>query len=217
MKKTRDKKAVLRIYDRLLKAFGPQHWWPGDTAFEVMVGAILTQNTNWRNVEKAINQLKRHRCLSVSAIDRLPQDRLGELIKPSGFFNIKAKRLKNFTAFLLQEYDGRISRMKRKRTQDLRRQMLAVNGLGPETVDSILLYALQKPVFVVDAYTKRIFSRHHMVGAKDSYDVVQDFFMCRLTPDVVLFNEYHALIVRLGKDFCRNKPLCAHCPLASLL
>lgn len=206
-----------KIYRRLFKFFGPQFWWPGETSLEIIVGAILAQNTNWGNVEKAIHNLKIHKCLTLGDLQQMSHEKLAELIKPSGFFNIKAKRLKNFISFIMEKYQGNISLMAQQDCEVLRSEILAVNGIGPETADSILLYALNKPVFVVDAYTKRIFSRHHLVLPQDSYETVQSLFMENFKPDVELYNEYHALIVRLAKDFCRTNPVCEGCPLASLL
>ncbi|MCA9405487.1 MAG: endonuclease III domain-containing protein [Candidatus Omnitrophica bacterium] len=207
-------KTILKnIYQRLFKTYGPQHWWPGETKFEIIVGAILTQNTNWQNVEKAIANLKQAQCLNPKALKNVKVSRLTAFIRPSGYFNIKAKRLKNFINFLFEEYDGNLSRMSREETGILRQKLLAVNGIGPETADSILLYAFDKPVFVVDAYTKRIFSRHHIVGAGEEYHSVQRVFTESLPADIPVYNEYHALIVRLAKDFCKTKPECAQCPL----
>lgn len=201
----------------LYKKFGPQHWWPGDTPFEVAVGAILTQNTNWSNVEKAITNLKKARALSAAAMSRLSHEELAALIKPAGYFNVKAKRLRSFLDFLNSEYSGSISSMKKADAVVLRHQLLGVNGIGPETADSILLYALDKPVFVVDAYTKRILSRHGIMDADVDYHEYQKLFHASFDNDTRLFNEYHALIVRLGKDFCKPRPLCSSCPLNSML
>ncbi len=206
-----------KIYRRLFKAFGPQDWWPGDSPFEVIVGAILTQNTNWGNVEKAISNLKKAYCLSINSLHKISHARLAQLIKPSGFFNLKAKRLKNFVSFLVLEYKGKLSLMKKQDVFLLRSQLLRINGIGQETADSILLYALDKPIFVVDAYTKRIFSRHNIVGREDTYQEVQDVFMLGLKKECHLYNEYHALIVKLAKEFCKVKPHCEGCPLAPLL
>lgn len=200
----------------LYKKFGPQHWWPGDTPFEVAVGAILTQNTNWSNVEKAITNLKKARALSAAAMSRLSHEELAALIKPAGYFNVKAKRLRSFLDFLNSEYSGSISSMKKADAVVLRHQLLGVNGIGPETADSILLYALDKPVFVIDAYTKRILSRHGIMEADADYNQYQQLFHASFENDTRLFNEYHALIVRLGKDFCKSKPLCSSCPLNSI-
>jgi endonuclease-3 related protein len=202
------------MYSRLYNAFGPQRWWPGDTPLEVAVGAVLTQNTNWENVEKAIRNLKRAKALSARAIHRMPEMRLAELIRPSGYFNIKARRLKEFVEFLMGRYGGSMARMGREETGVLRKRLLGVKGIGPETADSILLYALEKPVFVIDAYTKRILSRHGFMAYDEPYERFQEFFQFSLEADTALFNEYHALLVRAGKIFCRpSKPLCNACPL----
>jgi len=196
---------LMDIYGALHAHYGPQYWWPGDTAFEMMVGAILTQNTNWGNVEKAIANLKQARALSAKAIHAMPEPELAELIRPSGYFNIKAKRLKSYISYFMERYGGSIARMKRRDCGLLREEILAVNGVGPETADSIMLYALGCPVFVVDAYTKRIFSRHGFFPETADYHDVQRYFMDRLPKDVELYNEYHALIVRLAKDRCLKK------------
>lgn len=203
-----------KTYRKLFTAFGPQHWWPGDTPFEVIVGAILTQNTAWTNVEKAIHNLKKARLLTPRKMHDLSQAELAKYIRPAGYFNIKAKRLKYFLNYLFDNYGGSLNRMFKKRTDALRRELLQVNGIGPETADSILLYAGNHPVFVVDAYTKRIFSRHQIIKADAEYHDVQEIFMKNLPHDIRMFNEYHALIVKVGKDFCRNrKALCSRCPL----
>ena len=203
-----------RIYQKLYSSFGRQHWWPAQSPFEVMVGAILTQNTNWANVERAIRNLKKRQALFPRALYGLTQRELAELIRPAGYYNVKARRLREFLNFLFKEYQGSVAKMSSVDTRRLRRQLLCVKGIGPETADSILLYALEKPVFVVDAYTKRIFARHRFVSQGSGYDEVQKLFMRHLKKDTRLFNEYHALIVRLGKDFClKNKPRCAVCPL----
>jgi len=204
---------LLDIFHSLLEYFGPQHWWPGDTPFEVIVGAILTQNTSWKNVEKAIGSLKSTGLFTPLGLHTLPGDTLASLIRPSGYFNIKARRLKNFLSFLFEEYGGDIDTLLKEDGQILRKKLLNVNGMGPETVDSILLYAAGYPIFVVDAYTKRIFSRHSFIPPDAGYQQVQSLFMETLPRDPVLFNEYHALIVRVGKDLCRKNPLCSLCPL----
>jgi endonuclease III related protein len=205
------------IYQRLHSLFGNQHWWPADTDFEVMVGAILTQNTNWLNVEKAIVNLKKHKLLEPRSLYKLKTKRLALLIRTAGYYNIKAQRLKNFLEFFILRYGASIKKMSKADTGHLRRELLAVNGIGPETADSILLYALNKPVFVVDAYTKRILSRHRLIDEADTYDSVQNLFMQNLKTGVQLFNEYHALLVKLGKDFClKNKPKCDICPLKAI-
>jgi endonuclease-3 related protein len=206
--------ALLEMYHKLFKAFGPQHWWPGDTPFEIAVGAILTQNTNWGNVEKAIGNLKRQGALSAKAIHEMPAKKLASLIRPAGYFNVKTKRLKSFIGFLVDGYRGSMKRMKDEDLNTLREELLQVNGIGPETADSILLYALEEPVFVIDAYTKRVLSRHGIMGHEKSYEEFQDLFHSALKRDVGLFNEYHALFVRVGKTYCkRQRPLCHQCPL----
>jgi endonuclease III related protein len=210
------KKLLMTIYRTLFKAFGPRHWWPGETPFEVMAGAILTQNTSWRNVEKAIRQLKERDALTPEGIHRLSVSELAPLIRSSGYFRVKAQRLKAFVDFVFEEYGGDLTGMRREALGELRRRLLDVKGIGPETCDSILLYGLEKPVFVVDAYTKRILSRHGIVSEKASYEETQRLFMDRLPPDVELFNEYHALLVQLGKTTCLKKPRCDACPIKGI-
>ncbi|MGD1002857.1 MAG: endonuclease III domain-containing protein [Candidatus Brocadiia bacterium] len=199
----------------LHSAFGPQHWWPGDTAFEMMVGAILTQNTNWGNAERAIANLKAAGVLDPRRLAELPPARLAELIRPSGCFRVKAKRLREFALWLrrspLRAGNGRV------RTERLRRELLGVHGIGPETADSILLYALRRRKFVVDAYTRRFLARHGLIAPRATYAEIQSLFERNLPPSRRLYNEYHALIVRLGKEFCRAKPRCGRCPLQPLL
>jgi endonuclease-3 related protein len=209
-------KLLMEMYRKLFEAYGPMHWWPGETPFEVMVGAILTQNTSWKNVEKAIGRLKEKKRLSPRGIRQLPKSTLASLIRSSGYFRIKAERLKVFVGFLFDEYGGRIKKMKRERGGGLRRKLLDVKGIGPETADSILLYGLKKPIFVVDAYTKRILSRHGIVSEKASYEEVQNLFMDHLPHRERLFNEYHALLVHLGKTLCKKVPRCARCPLKGI-
>lgn len=217
--RTRRKDAVIphpslqEIYRILFRAFGPQYWWPAKTPFEVAVGAILVQNTNWKNTERAIANLRAKKFLSPRKLKEISVKELAQAIKPAGYFNIKTKRLKHFIDFLFANYGGDIKKMRREEGAALRAKLLSVNGIGPETADSILLYALDKPFFVVDAYTKRIFSRHKILTGKLEYGRIQEFFTARLPKDVQLYNEYHALIVRLAKDFCRTKPLCRQCPL----
>jgi endonuclease-3 related protein len=202
------------IYQRLYRAFGPQHWWPGDTPFEVAAGAILTQNTNWDNVEKAIENLKKNEALSARSLNEMPAKKLSELIRPAGYFNIKAARLKSFVGFLMNCYGGSMKKMRNEDMSSMREELLRVNGIGPETADSILLYALEKPVFVIDAYTKRVLARHGVMDHDKSYAEFQGLFHSGLKRDVTVFNEYHALLVRLGKTYCKLKnPLCDRCPL----
>ncbi|MBI5299352.1 MAG: endonuclease III domain-containing protein [Deltaproteobacteria bacterium] len=195
------------------KHYGPLHWWPGESPFEVMVGAILTQNTAWTNVEKAIINLKKKNLLEPRKLYHLKPTVLANLIRPAGFFRVKTQRLRNFLKFLLEECEGDISKLKRQPLDQLRQKLLAVNGVGPETADSILLYALGKPIFVIDAYTKRIFSRHDLAKKDIDYHALQKLLMTHFKPDVVFYNEYHAQLVNIGKDFCRTKPRCEKCPL----
>jgi len=204
------------VFKRLFDSYGHQQWWPAETPFEMMVGAILTQNTNWTNVEKAINNIKERAALSVLLLEELEVCELAELIRPSGYFNIKAGRLKELVAFLSAEFNGDIDEMFKLPLKPLRHLLLNVNGIGPETADSILLYAGNYPVFVVDAYTRRIFSRLGLIKTQHTYHQIQDFFMNNLPEDVILFNEYHALIVRHAKEQCKKKPLCRDCPLLDL-
>jgi endonuclease-3 related protein len=205
---------VYEIYEILLEHFGPQDWWPGDTSFEVMVGAVLTQNTNWSNVSKALNNLKMNNLLTFEKLHELPVEQLAEYIRPAGYFNLKAARLKNLLDFIGEQYNGSLEDLFEEDIYSLREKILTVKGIGPETADSILLYAGQKPVFVVDAYTYRIFSRHSIISEDEGYYEIQEYLTLTLPEDVALFNEYHALIVRLGKEFCKkSKPLCGECPL----
>ena len=206
--------AFEEIYSLLYNHFGPQGWWPGETPFEIMVGAVLTQNTNWENVRKAISNLKEAGRLSFSTLDALPVDELAQLIKPSGYFNIKAKRLKNLMQMINERYNGKLELLLNDELTRSRKALLSVNGIGPETADCILLYAADQPVFVVDAYTHRIFSRHHLTAEENDYHSLQEEFHNRLPLQSALYNEYHALIVTLGKDYCRkNNPRCDQCPL----
>lgn len=204
-------------FERLSARYGAQHWWPGDTPFEVMVGAVLTQNTAWTNVEKAIANLKAAGALSCPALLALPDPELAELIRPAGFFNVKTTRLKALCRFL--EKRGVAEQPEALAAQGdtatLRHDLLAVHGIGEETADSILLYALNLPSFVVDAYTRRIFGRLGLLQGGDSYRDIQHRFESHLPRDAILFNEYHALIVHLAKQHCRPRPRCAGCPLHS--
>ena len=204
------------IYRLLYDAFGPQHWWPGETSFEIVTGAILTQNTSWANVEKAIANLKSAEYLTPEALFRIDIAQLAELIRPAGYYNIKAKRLKNFVNWLYDHYDGEMSSLEHVNTDRLREELLLIKGIGRETADSILLYALGRPVFVVDAYTARIAMRHELIEPGADYEQLRQLFESNLTEDVQLFNEYHALLVRVGKEFCRPKAKCQGCPLEKL-
>ena len=210
--------SLSEVYQRLFDALGPQHWWPGQSPFEVMIGAVLVQNTNWQNVKKAIHNLREADLLEPHALYDVPQDELEELIRPSGYFRVKARRLRNLLEFFVGRYDGSIETMFGTGLPNLRNELLAVDGVGPETADSILLYAGGLPIFVVDTYTHRVLARHGWIGFDADYGMIQDHFQSSLPQEVGLYNEYHALLVRLGKDYCRKtNPKCKQCPLAELL
>ena len=211
------RKLLLRIHKALLEAFGPQHWWPGETAFEVMVGAILTQNTAWTNVERAVGNLRDANLLCPNALTKARNGRLARLIRPSGYFNQKADRLKSFAQWLVKRTNGDAARLFDTDAAALREELLALKGIGPETADSILLYAGNVPVFVVDAYTRRAFSRHFFIDSDAKYHEIRTFFERNLPAKWTLFNEFHALIVALGKDICRPTPRCSACPIRQIL
>ena len=212
----RTRQQLLDIYEILLKAYGPQHWWPGQTPFEIIVGAILTQNTSWSNVEKAIANIRAAGCLEPEKLHALKLEELETLIRPAGYFRVKAKRLRNLLQWLFDEYGGQLDVLNDIETRRLREELLGISGVGPETADSILLYALNRPVFVVDTYTARITVRHGLIEPDFGYDQLQYLFESNLEPDVKLFNEFHALLVCIGKDFCKPKPKCQDCPLNPL-
>ncbi|OQW97807.1 MAG: hypothetical protein BWK77_00835 [Verrucomicrobia bacterium A1] len=201
------------IYRALFSRFGPQHWWPGRTRLEIVVGAILTQNTAWSNVEKAVHRLRGARALNLRTLHDAPLDRLADWIRPAGYFRVKARRLRAFTTFVEERFGGDLRRLFALDTDTLRRTLLSVNGIGPETADSILLYAAARPVFVVDAYTRRFMLRHGWLGSKATYDEVARVMTRSFPQDVRRYNEFHALIVALGKNLCRTVPRCAECPL----
>jgi endonuclease-3 related protein len=206
------------VYDRLLAAFGPQNWWPGETPFEIMVGAVLVQNTNWRNVAQAIHSLRDNGLLEPKALDNIDQSELEELIRPAGYFRVKAKRLRSLLRYLIDRYDGSLDAMFACDLATLREELLTIHGIGPETADSILLYAGGKPTFVVDTYTGRVLVRHGWVEPEADYYQVQELFHEQLPLDAAQFNEFHALFVQLGKQFCKkSQPKCDGCPLESLL
>jgi len=205
------------IFSRLQNHFGPQHWWPGDSPFEIMVGAILTQNTNWRNVEKAIINLKEAGLLSLTALSSMPEEELAEYIRPAGYYTIKAGRLQNLFAMINEQWDGDLDYLLQQPAEVLREHLLSVKGIGPETADSMVLYAAEQPVFVVDAYTHRILCRHDVIPEEYGYFEIQELFMDNLEEDTRLFNEFHALLVQVGKHFCKKStPKCAHCPLSGV-
>jgi endonuclease III related protein len=205
---------IVRIYELLYGFYGPQGWWPGESPFEVVVGTVLTQNTNWSNVSRAIENLKNAGLLSFEVLSAMPVDDLAVFIRPSGYFNVKARRLKNLLQMIEERYQGELDLLFEDEMMNGRANLLSVQGIGPETTDSILLYGGNHPIFVVDAYTHRVFSRHQLVADESDYDSIQETFMSALPSDSKLFNEYHALIVRVGKEYCKkNSPLCDNCPL----
>lgn len=205
------------IYRRLFSVFGPQHWWPGQSPFEVMVGAVLVQNTSWKNVERAIENLRQRDLLEPKALYDVAQEELEELVRPAGYFRIKARRLRNLLDFLVNCYRGSLESMFATDVETLRNELLEINGVGPETADSILLYAGQKPTFVVDTYTLRILARHGLVEFDTDYHTLKEYVESHLERDVPLYNEFHALFVRLGHQYCRKRPKCEGCPLEELL
>ena len=204
------------IYELLQNSFGPQNWWPAGTADEIIIGAILTQSINWKNVGTAIKNLKQHNLCTIERIHNSNMEKITPLIRSTLYYNQKAKKLKNFAEFLFRRYNGDLDRMFRTEIDELRRQLLQIKGIGKETADSILLYAGDKPVFVIDAYTKRIFSSLGITKPDWNYSQYQHFFMANLPQDVSLFNDYHAQIVHLGKNICKIKPLCEECPLSNI-
>ncbi len=211
-------RTLQEVYDRLNGHFGPLHWWPAENPFEVVVGAVLTQNTNWKNVEKAIDSLKQAGVFSFDGLLRLSEQELGGYIRSSGYYNLKARRLKNLLEMVATDFGGDLARLLAENTVAARRALLEVKGIGPETADSILLYGGGHPVFVVDAYTHRILSRHNLIPEECDYQLVQELFMDNLTSDAEMFNQYHALLVITAKNFCKKSgPLCSRCPLEPML
>ena len=212
---TRD--GFMALYRAMTAHFGPSGWWPANSPFEVMVGAILTQNTAWANAHKAIESLKANGLLSLEAIERSSEEGLARVIRSSGAFNQKAKRLKTFVSYLIHRFGGSLEEMGRVETAKLRDELLKTHGIGPETADTILLYAVGKPVFVIDAYTKRILANHCLITPDMPYEALRGCFECNLEPEVALFREFHAQIVLTGKHFCRKRPVCFSCPLEPFL
>ncbi len=206
-------KRLREIFEKLLTAFGQRHWWPGDSPLEIMVGAVLTQNTSWRNVEKAIDNMRAKGLLDMDALHLMEEDRLADVIRPAGFYRVKSKRLKALITDIHVRYGASIDHMRQVPTWQLREHLLSVKGVGPETADSILLYALDRPVFVVDAYTKRFLKNHGLYEGSDDYHDVQKFFMDNLPRDTYIFNEFHALLVCLCQRYCKKRPSCPACPL----
>lgn len=205
-------------YERLLAAFGPQNWWPGDSPFEIMVGAVLVQNTAWRNVERAIANLREANLMAPRLLYAVPPAELAEMIRPAGYYQVKTKRLRNLLKFVVEEFDGSLEAMFATSLSTLREQLLSIHGIGPETADAILLYAGGLPTFVVDTYAHRVLARHGWIGYDADYHEIKELFESTLPQDVQLYNEYHALLVRVGKDFCKKSgPKCDACPLMELL
>ena len=205
---------LMGMYRAMYEHFGPQNWWPGDGELEIMIGAVLTQNTNWSNVERAIENLRSAGLIDIHKLNEIDNGRLAELIRPAGYFNVKAKRLKNLMRFLCDNYDGQLDKFFSLSVGQMREELLSVSGIGKETADDIILYAANKPTFVVDAYTWRIAHRHLLVEYEADYEAIKELFEDNLDNDVKLFNEYHALLVATGKHYCKkSKPLCEKCPL----
>jgi endonuclease-3 related protein len=207
---------LMEIYGLLFAAYGKQGWWPGDGRFEMITGAILVQNTNWGNTELAIDNLKGAGCLELGKIFEMETAEIAELIRSAGYYNLKAGRLKNFVNWLFASYDGDLSRLEGLDTDTLRAELLSVKGIGRETADSILLYAFERPVFVVDTYTCRVLVRHRLIDAEAGYEQVRQFLEDNLAADTAFFNEFHALFVRVGKEHCKVTARCAGCPLEFL-
>ena len=206
-----------QVFDKLFDRFGPQHWWPGDSPVEVMIGAVLVQNTAWKNVESAIDNLREADLLDAERILALDDAQLEEFIRPAGYFRRKALRLRHLLEYFLREYGGSITAMQAIDRHTLREGLLGVSGIGPETADAILLYALEKPVLVVDAYTHRVFARHAWVPYDIDYHQLQAHLVSEIPEDTATYNELHALLVQVGKEFCRKTPRCELCPLANML
>ena len=205
-----------KIYKLLFERYGHQNWWPGESRFEVVLGAILTQNTNWQNVEKAINNLKEAEMLCANKMFQSDHLTVAELIRPAGYYNVKTKRIKSFLEWLFDKFEGKLENLEQQPTDLLREDLLSIKGIGKETADSILLYGFERPVFVVDAYTARMLGRHKLIDEYCDYEEIRELFESSLSNEHQLFNEYHALIVRLGKDYCKKRPKCEGCPLEHL-
>ena len=204
---------LMTLYRSMLEIFGNRAWWPGQGRLEICVGAILTQNTNWSNVAKAITNLKKNNCLDFDKLDNLSCQNLAELIRPAGYYNLKATRLKNFIHCIATRWDRNLDRLFDRPVAEIRLELLSVNGIGPETADSIILYAGEKLSFVVDAYTIRIFQRHGIIRGDEGYEAIREYCQSVLPQDVGLWNDFHAQIVETGKHYCKTKPQCNGCPL----
>ncbi len=217
IKKAATRTLLMQMYRALRERFGPRNWWPANSPFEVCVGAVLTQNTSWNNVAKAIGNLKAAGVLDPFTIYRTAHEELSEIIRPAGYYNVKALRLRNFVNHLVEKHGGDLESLFSKLIVLLRAELLSIKGIGKETADSIILYAAGKPIFVVDAYTKRIFYRHGLVTENADYDTIRQLFETNLPSDVTLFNDFHAQLVDAGHHYCKKKPLCEQCPLLPLL
>ena len=204
---------LIKIYKKLLDNYGDQNWWPADSKLECAIGAILTQNTSWKNVETAINNLKSVMDINIENLSAISTDELSLLIRPSGFYKLKSKRIKGLIEFINNQYEGKIENMEFEDIKSLRPGLLSVNGIGPETADCILLYALNKPVFVIDKYTYRLLYRHGLIERGASYPEMQNLFMENMENSPELFGEFHALIVEAGKNHCKKKAICEDCPV----
>ncbi len=207
-------KRINTFYKKLYKRYGPQGWWPGGSKLECILGAVLTQNTSWTNAEKAISNLKKENLIGIEKLAFVSTETLASLIRPSGYYNQKALKIKHFISFVVENYQGDLERMFDEETQELRNKLLTIKGIGFETADAILLYAGGVPIFVIDAYTYRILSRHGLVAEYTTYEEMQELFTDSLSEDTQIFNEYHALLVKVGKEHCRKRsPVCDSCPL----
>lgn len=206
-----------KVYEDLFNAFGPQHWWPGETPEEVLIGAVLVQSVSWKNVERAIENLRSEKLIHIKRLYDLPVDELHELIQSVGYYRVKAKRLRNLLEFLVVEYNGSVHSLFALPIAEARQQLLGVNGVGPETADSILLYAAGMPTFVVDAYTRRVLLRHGWIEPPAKYEAMKQLFEQQLPEDAQLYNEFHALVVRVGHHYCSRTPKCDECPLKKRL
>ena len=206
-----------QVYHKLFESLGPQYWWPGDSAWEVMIGAVLVQNTAWKNVERAIDNLREENLLDPRRLVDFNSEELSKLIRPAGYFRLKTSRLLNLMRFVVERYDASIEALRNTDWRELREELLGVKGIGPETADSILLYALEKPALVVDTYTHRIFARHGWIDYEADYHALQEHLACELPEEVPLYNELHALLVHVGHHWCRRTPKCDQCPLLEML
>lgn len=207
-------RTLLRYYRRLRRHFGHRNWWPARTRFEVILGALLTQNTNWGNVEKALGNLRRARALTPSRLAGLRAATMARLLRPSGYYRQKTRAVRGFLAHLNNGYRGSLARLLARPSAELREELLALRGIGPETADSILLYAAGRPVFVIDAYTRRVLARHGLAQPTAGYEQLRAYFETNLPRRAALYNDFHAQLVAVGKTYChRERPDCAACPL----